>query len=413
MTEEKQDNRDDWTVFQQDVLDVLRQYRGFFDYTERVGSLSDDSRPDFVARTSREDKKEIWVVDAKKKPELDDEDRNRMKKYLEMLESNPIDLGLEISELSNYDFRGIFVTSRGSIQPENFEQVKFSNLHQFLQKELIYTDTDKVVRDVSKMAERKQLSQSQARLLFRSLKPFERVREKAIGKLESIEQDYTGFKLETPPFENNLPIEAKLTHEARGKIFMIDIPYSHQALEETDSKVEEIKNIVDEPCKEVFFAAIDTFGENKDSDHVYSLEEFEDKISQTSNVLSPEKVADMFTPKISTEKSWEDGYLEVSDSQNLGFMLRVHTQDDVNFRVEAEMSRKAVEEMKERMMNSRKSFGELEDRRFRFEFKVTETGDISYSGREISMQNFRDDVRSVYQSAINPVLSKKVKASVE
>jgi len=36
-----------------------------FDFFERVGSLSDDSRPDCFARISREDKKEIWVIDAK------------------------------------------------------------------------------------------------------------------------------------------------------------------------------------------------------------------------------------------------------------------------------------------------------------------------------------------------------------
>ncbi|MFQ3275619.1 MAG: hypothetical protein ACI9LV_001009, partial [Candidatus Nanohaloarchaea archaeon] len=42
----------EWEVFQRDVLDVLRQYEGYFDYFERVGSLSDDSRPDCFGRIS-------------------------------------------------------------------------------------------------------------------------------------------------------------------------------------------------------------------------------------------------------------------------------------------------------------------------------------------------------------------------
>ena len=61
----------DWKVFQQDVLDVLRQYEGYLDFFERVGSLSDRSRPDSVARVSREDKKEVWVLDAKNKDSVD------------------------------------------------------------------------------------------------------------------------------------------------------------------------------------------------------------------------------------------------------------------------------------------------------------------------------------------------------
>ena len=409
----KENNRQDWMVFQQDVLDVLRQYQGFFDYTERVGSLSDDSRPDFVARTSREDKKEVWIVDAKKKPEIGQEDKKRMKKYLEMLESNPIDLGLEISEISEYSFRGIFVTSRENLQPEDFEQVKFSDLHQFLQKELVYSDTEKVVRDVAKMAERKQLSQNQARLLFRSLKPFERTRKTALNRLEEIETTYTGFKLQKPPFENNLPVEAILEHSERDKVFMIDIPYSRDALDEIDRKVDEIKKIFDAPDKDVFFAAVNTFSKDKDSRFIYSIDELEEEISQTAGVLSTEKVAEMFTPKVSTEKTWEDGYLEVNDTRKLGFRLRVYTENDFTFRVEAQMNRKAVEKMKERMINSRKELGEMEGRRFRLEFEVTEEGNIKYAGKEKSLKNFRDEVRTVYQSSVNPVLSKNVKATVE
>jgi hypothetical protein len=121
----------------------------------------------------------------------------------------------------------------------------------------------------------------------------------------------------------------------------------------------------------------------------------------------------MFSPKVATEQNWEDGYLDINDSLGQGFRLRVYTQDDIRFRVEAEMDEKAVEEMKDRMLNSRKEFGELEDRRFRLEFKITEDGEISYSGKKQSVQNFRDEVRTVYQSSINPVLSKNVTATVD
>jgi len=58
---------------------------------------------------------------------------------------------------------------------------------------------DKVVRDVSKMVERKQLSQSQARLLFRSLKPFEQRIEYATDALEDLEEKFQGLEVKKRP----------------------------------------------------------------------------------------------------------------------------------------------------------------------------------------------------------------------
>ena len=75
----------DWKVFQTDVLDLLRQYEGFFDSFERVGSLSDNSRPDAFARITREEKKEVWVLDAKNKGEISEEDEERMQKYIDQI----------------------------------------------------------------------------------------------------------------------------------------------------------------------------------------------------------------------------------------------------------------------------------------------------------------------------------------
>jgi hypothetical protein len=413
MTQRNNQNESEWTVFQQDVLDVLRQYDGFFDYTERVGSLSDDSRPDFVARVDREGKKEVWVVDAKNKREIDGEDRERMEKYLDMLESNPIDISLELSELSGYEFRGIFVTSSGELKLEDYEQVKFSALHQFLQRELVYTDTEKVVRDVAKMVERKQLSQSQARLLFRSLKPFENSREKALNRLEELETEYVGLELKKAPFESrDLPVEAMLVHEPREKIFLIDIPYSKEALEQVSGKVEEVKKTLADAGKKVYFAALDTFNSEFSSPHVYDLDEIEDEIRETAGIVSPVEVAELFTPKISTRKQWEDGFVDIRDKHNLGFRARVSTSDDIRHRVEVSLERKALESISERKLNSRKDLGDIENSGFRLEFSVSEDLDARYNGNSESWEGFQDTVKTVYQAAVNPVLSKKIKATL-
>lgn len=413
MTGKNSEKRSDWMVFQQDVLDVLRQYDGFFSYSERVGSLSDDSRPDFVSRITREGKKEIWVVDAKSKPEINDEDRKRMRKYLQMLESNPIDIGLEISELSGYSFRGIFVTSSGDLHLEDFEQVKFSGLHQFLQNELVYTDTEKVVRDVAKMMERKQLSQSQARLLFRSLKPFEKARERALNRLEELETKYVGLELRKAPFESReLPVEAMLVHEPREKIFLIDIPYSREALKQVSEKVEEVKKTMADSSREVFFAALDTFNSDLDSKHIYELDEIEEEVKTTAGILSPVEVAELFTPKVSTQKQWEDGFVDIKDTQKLDFQARVSTENDIDHRIEVELEDKALESIKERKLNSRKELGEVRNGRFSLKFTVSEDMDVNFRDSSETWESFQDTVRTVYQASVNPVLSKKVKTTL-
>lgn len=414
MTKENNEGeRSDWMVFQQDVLDVLRQYEGFMDFSERVGSLRDDSRPDFVARISREDKKEIWVVDAKRKPEVDSEDFQRMRKYLEMLESNPIDIGLEMGEISEYETRGVFVTSSGELNLDEFEQVKFSGLHQFLQRELVYTDTEKVVRDVAKMMERKELSQSQARLLFRSLKPFDRSRNRALKVLEELETDYVGLELEKAPFDQELPVEAILRHEPRGKVFMIDVPYSRKELEKVPEKVEEVKKVLKGSEEEVYFAALDTFKTGTKLSHVYSIDELSEEIRKTASVLSPEEVAEMFEPKIKTERNWRNGFLEIRDEGELGFSMRVATDDDIRYRVEVEPGGKALESIRERKMNTRNSFGEIKDGKLNVEFKVKEGLEVEHDSTREKLSGFRDTVKSVYSSSVNPVLSRKVRATVE
>ncbi len=400
----------DWDVFQKDVLDVLRQYEGYFDFFERVGSLSDDSRPDCFARISREDKKEIWVLDAKNKPEIDSEDRERMAKYLEMLQANPIDIGLEMSELSDYEFRGIFITESGELNPDEYEQVKFSALHQFLQHELVYTDTDRVVRDVAKMVERKQLSQSQARLLFRSLKPFEERIQLAMDALEEIETRFVGLELQTPPlssYDFELPVDAVMKHATRDQIFLFDVPYSPEAVEEIDEKVEEVKKRLSELDQQVYYAAIDTFETGSDSRYVLTPDEVEGEIKETAGIVSPDEVIELFTPKIPVEKEYGDDYVEVRDSIGIGYRARVSTTDDVEHVVEAVLPAEAISQLNETMMNSRE-IGEIENKGFRQRLTVTPALEAVYGDTKEPFRNYKESMKSIYQSSVNPVLGKKV-----
>ncbi|AOV94957.1 hypothetical protein AQV86_03470 [Nanohaloarchaea archaeon SG9] len=404
----------DWKVFQQDVLDVLRQYEGYFDFFERVGSLSDDSRPDSFARISREEKKEIWVLDAKNKAEINEDDEQRMEKYLEMAKSNPIDVGLQMSELSEYRIRGVFVTPQE--RPEtDYEAVKFSELHQFLQKELIYNNISKLVRDLAKMAERKQLSQNQARLLFRSLKPFEDRLDEAMEKLEELEDKYVGLKLRKPPlssFDFKVPVDAVLVHEEKGKAFLIDVPYSESEFENIEDKVGEVKDRMSGIDKEVYYTALDTF-EGHDSEFVHELRDIEEEIQKTAGIVSPEELAELFTPKVSTEKRYEEDYIEVLDTEGLGFRLRVQTFDDVSHKVEVLLPEDASSRIKDRVMNSRKEFGTVDEGLLQQQVKVAEGPKINLSGQEKELSEYRSDVKSLYHPAVNPVLSKKVKKTAK
>ena len=399
----------DWQVFQSDVLDVFRQYEKYFDHFELVGSLSDDSRPDSFARVTREDKKEIWVLDAKRKADISDEDMDRMEKYVDMIESNPIDVGLELSELADHEVRGIFVTETGDLSPNGFEQVRFSALHAFLQKELVYTDTDKVVRDVAKMMERKQLSHSQARLLFRSIKPLEQHMSEALSKFESLETDYIGLELEKPPinsYDYNIPVDAVLRHEPRDKVFLIDIPYSQQAVENLDDKVEEIRERLKDVEKEVFYAAINSF-DAKDQKYLYQLEDLEEEIRTTAGIVAPEQIAELFIPKIPVEKAVKDGHIEVRDTEGLKFHMKVQSENDTHHRIEIDLPEEPAAELKESLMRSGKELGELKNQRFQLKIDVTPDLEIKTSGEIESLESFKEKVKDIYHSSVNPVLARQ------
>lgn len=398
---------DDWSVFQRDVLDALRQYEGYFDFFERVGSLS-DSRPDCFARLTRENKKEIWIVDAKGKQEIDGDDISRMEKYVDMVRNNPVDVGLELSELAEHEVRGIFVT-QGSDPVDGYEQVPFSCFHQFLQRELVYTDTDRVVRDVAKMVERKQLSQSQARLLFSSIKPFESRLQQGIETLEDIEEDFVGLELERPPIESydhNIPVDAVARHRERQQEFLFDIPYSREAVENVEQKVKEVRERIGEK-EDVYYAAINTF-EPRQNGYLVQPGDVEREVKKTAGIVSPGEVLSMFTPKIPVEKEYGDDFIEVR-SNAVDFRARVRSTDDVNHSIEAVLPEEAASSLSDQFLNARR-FGEIRGNRFRENIEVTGDLEVKHSEGQEPLDSFRDMVRSIYQSSVNPVLGKKASA---
>jgi len=380
----------DWKVFQTDVLDALNQYKEFFDFFERTGTLSDNSRPDCIARVTRERKK-IWVFDAKNKDEVDAEDEERMEKYIQQLKINPLDIGLDHSELGDHEVEGVFIT-RGECSSD-FDVIDSKKLHQYLRKELIYTETDRVIRDVTQMTEKKVLTHSQARMLYRSLKDFKDQMDRARKLLQEIEDRFTGLKLKEHPLKGweSLPVDFILEHETRPNVF-IDVPYK-------DEDEREISEFLEDDSIYVSLGGEGKYG--------CPFDEFEDQLMRKLGILSWEKVAELYTPKVPTEKSYGSNTVVIEDSQGLGFRAEIKSVNDTEFRIETKMPEKAFQRLKDQSLNSRKKYGDTESGYFRHSFKVRKGLEIDY-GVEESFKAYLDTVNSVFQSSVNPVLSKKV-----
>jgi hypothetical protein len=392
----------DWKVFQTDVLDLLRQYEGFMDFFERVGSLSDNSRPDAFARITRNGKKEVWVLDAKNKAEINSEDEKRMEKYIKQIKSNPVDVGLELSELTDHKVKGLFITN-GKTE-SNHQVIEFKGLHQFLQKELIYTDTDKIVRDVAKMAGRKKLSQSQARLLHQSLKPFRDRLEKVRTDLSKLETDFIGLKLYTPPFQNlkfSPPSDAVLKHKQREEIFLIDIPYSPKEAKNAEQKAQNVEKYID---GKGYYVSLHNF--NTNSKFTCPPKKFKEKVRKVLGIVSPEKIAEIFEPKFQVEKKYGDGYIEMI-SDELAFKLKITSQNDTKHRIEAFLNSETVSRIKDRSINSRKSFGQFHGDKWIQEIKIQEDLTVDY-GKKEELKEYQKTVKNIFHSAVNPVYSKKI-----
>lgn len=385
----------DWQVFQADVLDALKQYEGFFDFFERTGTLSDESRPDCVARVSRE-RKTVWIFDAKNKRSIDEEDEQRMEKYVEQIRNNPLDVGLEFSELGEHEIKGVFIAPE--VSKSKFEVVSVKSLHQHLRKELIYTETDRVVRDVAQMAEKEVLPHSQARMLYRSLESFRSSMKRAREKLEQVESSFTDLKLKEHPLEDreNLPVDFVLEHRERDRTVLVDVPYRK-------SKASKLEEIARE--KDIYVVLGD-----ESSEYGCRFDEFEGKLMEKLGILPWRKVAEIFTPKIPTERRFEASKIMIEDTVGLGFKAEIESVKDVEFDVKVEASEKVLNRLKEQKKNSRKNLGNINGRSFRHSFSVDENLKIDYGDIE-TLDSYLDSVDTVFQSGLNPYLSRKVTRS--
>ncbi|MEF8880638.1 MAG: hypothetical protein V5A72_02300 [Candidatus Nanohaloarchaea archaeon] len=385
----------DWQVFQADVLDALKQYEGFFDFFERTGTLSDQSRPDCVARVSRE-RNTVWIFDAKNKRNIDEEDEQRMEKYVEQIRNNPLDVGLEYSELGEHEIKGVFIAPEAS--KSKFEVISVESLHQHLRKELIYTETDRVVRDVAQMAEKEVLHHSQARMLYRSLDSFRSSMNRARKMLKQVESSFTDLKLREHPLEDreNLPVDFLLEHGERDRTVLVDVPYR-------ESKVSKLEEIARE--EDIYVVLGDT-----ESKYGCRFDKFEEKLMEKLGIMPWRKVAEIFTPKIPTEMSFEASKIRIQDTVNLGFRAEIESVNDTKFNVRIEAPEKVMQRLKEQKVNSRKELGQIDGGSFRHSFSVNEDLEIDYGDKE-TLESYLDTVDTVFQSGLNPYLSRKVTRS--
>ncbi|MFB6245086.1 MAG: hypothetical protein ABEJ03_01940 [Candidatus Nanohaloarchaea archaeon] len=396
----------DWEAFQRDVLDVVRQYNGYFNFFEQIGSLSDSSRPDCFTRVTREKKKEVWILDAKSKPEIDVQDRERMKDYIERLKSNPVDVGLDHAEMDEHEVRPMMVTPVDT-ESDEFRCIPFRELHQFLQKELVYTDTDRAVRELGKMVERGQLSHEQARLLHDSLTPYRKGINQLRTILNDIESSYAGaeasFSSDVAD-KYGIAVDAVLEHAPRSKIFLIDVPYNSESIEEVKSKKDFIQDRMETSSEEVLYAAVNRF--ESDSDILHAPEEFEEAVRRRSAAISARDIARFFEPQVPVQESFESGKCRL-ENQKLDFALHVETEDDVRHYIQADLPQKARRSLSEKFMNSQKKFGMLEDGKFKINLEITEDYTIRHSGTCQDIESFRQSVRELFLSSVSRSLAGK------
>lgn len=385
----------DWKVFQTDVLDALKQYENYFDFFERTGTLSDNSRPDCVARVSRENQK-IWIFDAKNKDSIDEEDEKRMKKYVNQIKQNPLDVGLEFSELGDHEIKPVFITR--SECSSKYEVVSVKSLHQHLRKELVYTETSKVVRDIAQMAEKNVLTHNQARMLYRSLDSFRSNMDRARKTLKEVEKSFTALELKEHPLEDweSLPVDFILEHPGREKSILLDVPYR-------ESKASELEKMVED--ENVVYVVL-----GSDSEYGCSFGEFEEHLMRKLGIMSWKKVSNLFTPKIPTKREFEADRIQIKDSIGLGYKAEIKSSKDVKFDVKVQMPEKAVSRLKDQRLNSRKDFGRIDGNIFKHTFSVKKGLEIEHSTTE-NYEAYLDTVNSVFQSGVNPYLSKKVTQS--
>lgn len=399
--------RKDWKVFQNDVLSLLKQYQGFFETFERVGSFRDNTRPDCFARITRDDKKEVWILDAKNK-ETDSEDEERMQQYIKNLERNPLDIGLELSELAEHEKRGIFITPRAS-NSEEFETIEFKKLHSFLQRELVYTDTDKVVRDLAKILERRELPHNHARLLHKSLQPYRNKIENTYQKLEQIQNKYNHLELvKAYESRDQLPVDAILTHKPRKTRFYLDIPYSRREAKNTDKRKEIIKQNENKDWDQIYYASINTF-QNVENQSATRINEINQQIQQKAGIISALDLAKIFKPKIPTKTTKEQERVVIkAENQHLPFHLEIKSKTDTEHTVALKTKPNILKEIQNYQSNSMNKLGTIKGQKFIHKIQVDKDLNINYQDSQQSLESYKSTIDSIYHSTVSKKLSKKV-----
>lgn len=396
-----------WEAFQADTLDILRQYQGYFDFFEGIGSV-EDSRPDCLCRITRENKKEIWIVDAKNKKSLDTSDKERINNYIEKISSNPLEVGLDFSEIDNYNIRAITVMKKFS-EDEKIESVKITALHQFLQRELIYSNIGKVVRDISKLMKKGQLGQSEARMLYESVEPYRETFESAISELEELERDTEGFDIimnSSEHTKSDIPVDLALKNEFRNIEFLIDIPYSEKALNDIKTKIKRLKQEIEEENLDLYYAVVSIFG-SEELELVYNPEEIKEVIKRKAGVVGVNEIAEIFEPAVPVEKNIEKNKAEITALQSVDYHVSVKVEKDHQVNIKIKMPEEARSKLKNFFHNSRSSLGKFEGPLYVLEFEVHPENRIEGIEGVESFDMVKEKLSANLMGEINPVLSRR------
>ncbi|MFB6182671.1 MAG: hypothetical protein ABEI78_01270, partial [Candidatus Nanohaloarchaea archaeon] len=202
-------------------------------------------------------------------------------------------------------------------------------------------------------------------------------------------------------------VDAILKHPKREKAFLIDVPYSQEELKKTEKKVDQVKETLKDIEDQIYYSALNTLN-NEEKKFIYQPENLEPEIKRTAGIISPDEIADLFRPKIKTEKRFEDKYVEIEDKKDLGFLLRVKSKNDIRHQIEISLPKNAISRVKENQLNSLNEFVTIHQNRIIQEIKVTEDLKIQYGDNQVTYKDYKDKVNSIYSSAVNPVLSKKI-----
>lgn len=399
----------EWENFQKDVLDVLEQYKGYFDFFERIGNLGEHKRPDCLAKVARENKKEVWIIDVKNKKGISEEDKNRMKNYSQSINRNLVDVGLSLKEAEKYEFRKIIITPHKESEIQKYEVVSSNELHQFLQKELIYSNSEKVARDLAKMLRKKQLSQKEARLIYRSVQPFKHRIESLNKELEDVEQSFGFLNVEQlHSSSDKLPVDVKITHKNHSdKLFLLDIPYREKDLDQLENKVEQLKNLVSDNYNQVYYGLINDFETENMGDYSVHPENLKDEISDKFGIFSYSELEDLFKPKFETKTEYHSNRIVCKGEIDRKFVLEIENVKDSEFVLKIHLNPDIIQKVKNHNINSRSKLFEFRENFLYQELSTTEDGKLNVNGVKMDKSEYYEKIRSNFQVPVNRSLMSK------